>query len=252
MQYHNNTMLITGGGSGIGRGLAEAFHRLGNKVIITGRRKDVLDQTCEANPGMRYFVMDVADPASVARTAVDVAAELPALNCLINNAGVQIPQDFSGDRPLDEAALAQELQINVAGLIRTCAAFLPQLKKQRNGIIINVTSGLAFVPMARFPTYCATKAAVHSFTLSLRHQLKPSGVRVVELIPPWVATELGGSDKPTTLGDRKPMPLDPFITQAMQGLGTDQDEVAVADAQYLMNATNPAGVAKVFAAINRE
>src|SRR5208283_122153 len=195
MNTTGNTILITGGGSGIGRGLAEAFHALGNQVVIAGRRKEALDETTAANPGMASLTLNITDPAGIAQFATQVVKQYPALNVLINNAGIMrleklLPQQ--GDLADAEATIAT----NLLGPIRLTAALLPLLKKQPLAVIMNVSSGLAFVPIAFTPTYCATKAAIHSYTQSLRYQLQGSGIEVLELIPPYVATDLmsGASD----------------------------------------------------------
>ena len=231
MRIHANTIFITGGGAGIGRGLAEAFHKLDNRVVIGGRREAVLKDTCAANPGMSHVVMDVANAESI-RTAADaVVARFPDLNCVINNAGVQSGHDFSVSDGVKETALVEEIETNLLGLVRVCAAFLPHLSTQPEATLINISSALAFVPLARVPVYCATKAAVHSFCISLRHQLKHTSVKVVELIPPWVDTNLDRwRPRPSGLG---PIPLPQFVTEAMQGLSGDADEVPVGDAKFL-------------------
>ena len=251
MQIYHNTILITGGTSGIGKGLAEAFHKLGNQVIITARRGDRLQSICAANPGMRYFVLDVRDPAAIREVASKVVAQFPSLNCVINNAGVQRRLEFAPGTPLDEEGLLDEINTNVLGVIRIAAAFTPQLVQQQKAVLVNVSSGLAFVPMARFPVYCATKAAVHSFTMSLRHQLKGLGVRVIELIPPYVATELGGPRKTVGTNGPQPMPLEAFIAETMEQLGGDGDEVVIGDARNLAAASNPETLKKMFAGMNR-
>lgn len=251
MIMRSNTIFITGGGSGIGRGLAEAFHKLGNEVIIAGRREQALKKACGAHPGMRYFVLDVTDPASIRSVAGKVVTQFPKLNCVFNNAGVQKYVDFSGANPVDDAALAAELNTNVLGLMRVSAEFLPHLQKQDRATLMNVSSGLAFVPLARFPVYCATKAAVHSFSVSLRRQLRDSGVRVLELIPPYVDTELGGPGKTRPAGAPTPMPLDEFIKEAMEELARDCDEIAIGPAKSLVAATAPESFQQLFAVMNR-
>lgn len=252
MQIRNNTIFITGGTSGIGRGLAEAFHQVGNQVIISGRREDRLKEICAANPGMHYFVLDVREPAMIREVARKVTAEFSSLNCVFSNAGIQRRLEFSSRTPLNqEDLLDDEISTNFLGVIRIAAEFIPHLVRQPNATLVNISSGLAFVPIARFPVYCATKAAVHSFTLSLRHQLKGSGVKVIELIPPYVGTELGGSQKPVGPGGPQPMPLHSFVEQAVEALASDGDELAIGDARNLLAATNPETVKKVFAGMNR-
>jgi len=249
---NSNTIFITGGTSGIGRGLAEAFHKLGNQVVIAGRREDRLRQICDANAGMRHYRMDVTDPVSIRDVAARVIADFPGLNCVFNNAGVQRQHNFASGDALDETAVLDEIDTNLLGVIRGAAAFLPHLIRQRNATLVNVSSGLAFVPLARFPVYCATKAAVHSFTMSLRHQMKDSGVRIVEIIPPWVETALGGSaPNPPLTGGPRPMPLDAFIAETMRELAGDADELAIGEAKNMVAAAGSETLRKVFAGMNR-
>jgi uncharacterized oxidoreductase len=251
MRTSGNTILITGGGSGIGRGLAEAFHKLGNHVIIGGRRRAALEQTAAANPGMDFLILDTASRASIEAAAVEVTAEFPELNVVINNAGVQRVIDFAADQPVDEGAVAKEIDTNILGVIGMVYAFLSHLKRTPAAAIINVSSGLAFVPIARFPVYCATKAFIHSFSMSLRHQLRSTGVRVIELAPPWVATELDvaqGSQATNT--GMKPMPLDAFIEAAMVDLASDAEELPVSGAKFLYSAGVNEKAASTFGQLN--
>lgn len=252
MQMQSNTVLITGGTSGIGQGLAEAFHKMGNHVIIAGRREENLHRICAANPGMRFFALDVANPQSIQHVAKKATAEFPNLNCVINNAGIQHISDFSSGRSLDEKSLLEELDTNILGVIRVGAAFTAHLAGRQNATLINVSSGLAFAPLARFPVYCATKAFVHSYTMSLRHQLKGKGIKVVELIPPYVATELGGPMKGTPPpGVPQPMPLDTFTSETMKALATDADELAIGEAKNLAAAGGLETQKKLFGIMNR-
>lgn len=251
MRMHGQTIFITGGSSGIGRGLAEAFHRLGNQVIISGRRQQALKETCAQNPGMRYFILDVTDPQAISAVARQVLQDFPALNCVFNNAGVQKEIDVSGACELDEQALMEEVQANLLGVIRVASAFLPHLKRQRNSVLVNVSSGLAFVPLARFPVYCATKAAAHSYTLSLRHQLRTSGVKVIELIPPYVATNLGGPTKRASDPNApQPVPVSTFIAEAMKELAGDAEEIAIGISKNLLAASGLDNVKKAFERMN--
>jgi len=210
MKPTGNTILITGGGSGIGRGLAGAFHALGNQVIVAGRRRSALDETVASHPGMKSLLVDMTDAVSIRAFAAKAALEFPALNVLINNAGIMRAEKLlmqQADLTDAEAIIAT----NLLGPIRLTAALLPHLKKQPNSAIINVSSGLAFMPMAQTPTYCATKAAIHSYTLSLRSQLRNTGIEVLELIPPYVATQLMGN-----ADDPRAMPLDKFIGEVTE------------------------------------
>ncbi len=180
MNPSGNTILITGGGSGIGRGLAESLHALGNQVIIAGRRRHALDETTAANPGMKSLAVDMQDHASIRAFAAQAIAEFPSLNVLINNAGIMRRENLLEQQP-DLADADAIVATNLLGPIRLTAAILPHLQKQPRAAVINVSSGLAFLPMARTPTYCATKAALHSYTLSLRAQLHNTRIEVIEL-----------------------------------------------------------------------
>lgn len=253
MNLKGNTIFITGGGSGIGRGLAEAFKALGNKVIIAGRRESILREVTAANPGMEYITLDAADPANINTSASEVISRFPQLNVIVNNAGVQRMHDFGSDKPFDDSGAQQEINTNISGVIRIVAAFLPHLKMQPYATIINITSGLAFLPLARFPIYCATKAFVHSFSMSLRHQLKDSTVSVLELAPPWVQTDLNAGHNDTTSPNSgmSPMPLPEFIEAAMTELASEGNELAVAGAKFLYTAGISERAASAFEQINQ-
>jgi uncharacterized oxidoreductase len=219
MQMTGNTILITGGGSGIGRALAEAFQKLGNQVIIAGRRKSLLDAVTAENPGMKSAVLDVQDPAKLKAFTNEIAAKFPSLNVLINNAGIMKPENLNKE-PLDVADAEATIVTNLLAPIRLTASLLPLLKKQPHSTVMTVSSGLAFVSMAMTPTYCATKAAIHSYTQSLRYQLKNTTIEVLELVPPYVATELMGSHQSK---DPRAMPLAEFITEVMEILKTQPE-----------------------------
>jgi uncharacterized oxidoreductase len=243
MNLTGNTILITGGGSGIGRGLAEAFHKLGNQVIIAGRRQEMLDQTASGSPGMKAIVLDMADPASIDSAVQKLTAHFPELNVVINNAGIMRPEDVKKGAVADAEAI---VTTNLLGPIRLTAALLPYLLEQTSATVINVSSGLAFVPLAMTPTYCATKAALHSYSQSLRYQLKDTGVRVLEIIPPWVATELMGA----TPDDPRAMPLDAFIAETMELLATSAEEVCVQNVMMLRGAPASGKEAEIFKGFN--
>ncbi len=209
MNITGNTILITGGGSGIGRGLAEALQAKGHQVVIAGRRKAALEETVAANPGMKYVTLDIEDPEAIKSFAEKVAAEYPKLNVLLNNAGIMRPESVLAEQSLADAEAM--VTTNLLGPIRLTAALLPLLRKQAHSTIINVSSGLAFVPLALTPTYSATKAAIHSYTCSLRYQLKDTTTEVLEIIPPYVQTDLmsGAAEDP------RAMPLKDFIAQTV-------------------------------------
>ncbi|HZC89785.1 MAG TPA: SDR family NAD(P)-dependent oxidoreductase [Mycobacterium sp.] len=222
MQLTGNTVLVTGGGTGIGRGLAEALHRLGNQVIIAGRRAEALKAVAEANPGIRHLSLDQGDPADIRRFAIELSDNHPELNVLVNNAGIQRVEDITSGGP---GSAELSVAINLLGPIRLTAALLQTLLGKPHAAILNVTSALAFMPSAITPTYCASKAALHSYTQSLRYQLRETPVQVIEIIPPQVQTALQGERG----FDPRAMPLDEFITETMTLLQTqpEADEIVV-------------------------
>ncbi len=221
MQMTGNTILITGGGSGIGRGLAEAFHAKGNSVIITGRRKALLDEVVAANKGMKAIVFDVDNKDSIQALAEQLTRDYPKLNVVIHNAGIMKAENLLDGQVEDAEAM---ITTNLLGPIRLTAALLPLLLKQASSTLMMVSSGLAFIPLAMTPTYCATKAAIHSYTQSLRHQLKDTSIKVLEIAPPYVQTELMGEGQ---LSDPRAMPLKEFIAETMHLLGGSKDATEI-------------------------
>ena len=242
----SRTILITGGGSGIGRGLAEAFQALGNQVVIAGRRKQVLDDVTKANPGMSSIVLDIDKRDEIGAFARQVTTSYPSLNVLINNAGIMRAENLLNQQQ-DLADAEAIVATNLLGPIRLTAALLPLLRKQPNATVINVSSGLAFLPLALTPTYCATKAAIHSYSQSLRYQLRPTSIEVLELAPPYVATDLmdGGSDP-------RAMPLNQFIAEVMQILRTQPTpaEICVENVKGLRNAEREGRYDATFEGLN--
>jgi short-subunit dehydrogenase involved in D-alanine esterification of teichoic acids len=233
MKMTGNTILITGGTSGIGLGLALRLHEAGNKVIVAGRRKELLDEITAEHPGIDALVLDVADPASIAQARETVAASHPGLNVLVNNAGIMLRENL-----LDPAGLPvaeDHVATNLLGPIRMTYAFLPQLVGKDDATVMNVTSALAFVPYPSTPTYSATKAALHSFSESLRIQLAgaDAGVQVIEVVPPGVRTTLMGQEN-----SEQSMPLEDFLTEALDLLREKPDakELVVEHARFIRDA----------------
>lgn len=221
MKLEANTIFITGGTSGIGRALAEAFHQRGNQVIIAGRRRALLDEIAQANPGIDTVQLDINDPQQIRQVAQDVIRRYPALNVIINNAGI-MPFDNPGSGDYDDEQAIGLLQTNLLGPVRISAAFVEHLKQQADAYIINNSSVLAYLPLATTALYSATKAAIHSYSLSQRFMLRDSSVKVLEIAPPWVDTDLVHKS-----GDERAMPLADFIEETMSKLETATTEVLV-------------------------
>lgn len=209
MDPTGNTILLTGGTSGLGRALAARFHDAGNSVIITGRRQALLDQITAARPGMTGYALDVTDAAALSDFAARVTADHPALNVVILNAGIMVAEDVTGDF-LDTAEAT--VTTNLLAPIRLTAALLPHLLAQPQASLVTVSSGLAFVPLAKTPTYSATKAAIHSWSQSLSTQLRDTSVEVLEIAPPAVQTDL----MPGHATDPNAMPLNEWIDETLE------------------------------------
>jgi uncharacterized oxidoreductase len=246
MNITGNTILITGGGSGIGRALAEAFHAQGNTVIIAGRRKEMLDAATAASPGMKSALLDIDSSAAIQSFAAGIKRDFPALNTVIHNAGIMRAEAVRAGGVADAEAM---ITTNLLGPIRLNAALLPLLEQQPEATIITVSSGLAFLPLATTPTYSATKAAIHSYTQSLRYQLRDTGVKVMELVPPYVQTELMG---PGQASDPRAMPLADFISEVMEIIRTKPDatEICVEKVATLRNAEANGNYAGFFTQFN--
>ena len=242
MDTRKDTILITGGGSGIGRAMAEALHGRGAKVIIAGRRREALEAVAAAHPGMAFETLDVADADDVKAFAKRIIATHPELNAVINNAGIMVVEDG-----IDLAIAEQTVAINLLGPIRLTAALLPHLKSRPSATIVTVSSGLAFVPLAATPTYSATKAAIHSWSQSLRHQLRDTAVEVIEWAPPAVATDLmpGHAENPNS------MPLGDFTAESLALFEAGgNDEILVERVKFLSGAAARGDYDAVFRALN--
>lgn len=209
MKTQGNTILVTGGGSGIGRALAQRWHDIGNKVIVAGRRQEALDETIAGRDGMFAYTLDIDDPWAIEEFAAKVIAKHPDLNVLVNNAGVMRYENVTARRDLQDAE--ETITTNLLGPIRLINAFVDHLGGQADSAIINLTSGLAFVPFPKAATYSATKAAIHSYTQSLRQNLAGK-IEVIEIAPPAVQTDLtpGQATRPTY------MPLGDFADEVMR------------------------------------
>ena len=245
MNPTKNTIFMTGGTSGIGLGLALRFRDLGNKVIISGRRKDLLDQLVAEHEGLETVELDVADPASIAAAFEAVTTAHPDLNVLITMAGIMQLENLLD--PAHQQTAEETININLLGTIRTIATFTPFLITRPDAAVITVGSGLATVPLAITPTYNATKAAVHSYTQSLRLQLADTSVQVIELVPPAVRTTLLGQQD-----DERAMPLEDYLTEAMELIQQqpDADEILVERVKFLRLAEREGRFDQTLAAVN--
>lgn len=224
MKLDGNTILITGGATGIGFSLAKRFAE-NNTVIICGRNEAMLQRAKDDVSTLITYACDVADVDSRPAMVEWLKSNHPYLNVVINNAGVQRQRDFNSDPHMD--SLDAEVAVNFTAPIHLIAELLPSLKQQHNAYILNISSGLAYSPMADVPVYCATKAAIHSFTLSLRHQLKSSNIRVIEIAPPLVNTALGGGTRSAGAASHMMMSADDFVSETFAQLAAGKNEILV-------------------------
>jgi uncharacterized oxidoreductase len=245
MQTTDNTILITGGGSGIGRALAHRFHDLGNRVIIAGRRREALDEAAAGRERIDVLELDIEDPAAIEGFAQAALARWPQLNVLINNAGVMRSERLGSRRDLADAEAT--VITNLLGPIRLTNALVDHLARQANAAVVNVSSGLAFVPLVAAPTYSATKAALHSYTQSLREQLKGK-IEVIELIPPGVQTDL----TPGQATREGYLPLADYIDEVMELFQQRPTpaEISVQRVKFLRDAEAEGRFDQTLAAIN--
>lgn len=217
MNLTGNTILITGGATGIGRALAEAFYARGNTVIIAGRKQSKLDEVTAAHPGIQARTLDITDADTLPEVVATLLQDFPALNVVIHSAGIMRAEDLrSGDLTDAEETIAT----NLLGVLRLNAALLAHLINQPQAAVLTISSGLAFMPMAMTPSYNASKAAIHSYTQSLRYQLRATPVQVIELVPPAVQTELMGPDQAT---NPNYLPLSEFTAETMHLLESEPE-----------------------------
>ena len=243
MQTTGKTILITGGGSGIGAALAHEFHEAGNQVIIAGRRQAALDAVVAEHPGMAAMTLDMEDAAAIVAFADKLVADFPALNAVVLNAGVMIVEEG-----IDLAIAETTVATNLLGPIRLSHALLPHLRAQAAASLITVSSGLAFVPLAATPTYSATKAAIHSWSLAMRAQLAGTSVELIEIVPPGVQTDL----MPGHAENEQMMLLADYIAETMALLRQQPTpaEIHVERVKFLSEATQRGEFDQVFAMLN--
>jgi uncharacterized oxidoreductase len=223
MKMEKRTILITGGTSGIGLELAKQLLQRGNTVIVTGRDREKLDAVTRTLPGLRSFQSDVSDPVAIAALHQTVLAQFRALDTLINNAGIMRNLNLNQDHELSD--VTREIEINLSGPVRMVQQFLPHLKTRKSALIVNVSSGLAFIPFPASPVYSATKAAIHSFTQSLRVQLEGTSVAVIELAPPAVETPLLRGEFAEEMKGQKGMDVKVLAKNAITGIEAGKLEI---------------------------
>lgn len=229
MQLEGNTIFITGATSGIGLAFAEAFLGLGNKVIVCGRRADKLNELAGRHEGLITYTADVGKQEEREQLARRILTDHPDVNVLMNNAGVQYYNNLA--QRFEYSKAEEEVSINLLAPLHLIALFVEHLKKQPRAAIVNITSGLAYVPISFMPVYCATKAALRSATMSLRHQLKDTTVKVFGIAPPSVNTELGYQNRGPEHRAHGGMPISDFLAEAMEGIKNDQYETLVGAAK---------------------
>ena len=232
MKVNGNTIVITGGATGIGFALAEALVKGGNEVIICGRRKSLLKEAKRKLPQLHIKVCDVSQERQRKDLVSWVSLHFEDVNILVNNAGIQRMIDFTSgtsNRDPDE----DEIDINLKAPVRLSEMFIPLLMKQKQAAIVNVSSGLGFCPIAVMPVYCATKAALHSFTMSLRHQLRNTSIKVFEIIPPTVDTDLDKGARDRRGQEDRGIPASEVALAAIKALEKDEYEIAVGMAEDL-------------------
>jgi uncharacterized oxidoreductase len=237
MKMQGNTILITGGATGIGLALAENFLQIGNnEVIVTGRREEKLREARQKFPQLHIRLCDLAEAKHREALIEWVLPDFPRLNILVNNAGIQRQIDFSNG-PEELLNGEDEIDINFSVPVQLSARLIPHLREQPEAAIVNISSGLGFVPLTIVPVYCATKAALHSFSLSLRHQLRKTSIKVFEIIPPTVDTELDRGARSKRRQEYRGIPASKVAEAAIAGMARDEVEIAVGQAQGLRSAS---------------
>ena len=236
MQLSGNTVLITGGATGIGYAMAEAFLDAGSTVAICGRTETRLLEARAKHPGFHTRVCDVSNEEDRRRLLEWTAAQLPGLNILANNAGVQRDIDFT--KGIDDFLAGEnEIRVNLEAAIILTGLFVPLLAKSKNSAIVNVTSGLGFVPAARMPVYSASKAGLHAYSMAIRHQLSKVGIKVFEVVPPAVDTELNPGGRAKRGNFKANLTPREFVSGVMKGLQNDAFEIGYGMTEGLIQAS---------------
>ncbi len=251
MKLSDKTILITGGSSGIGLELARQLLPRGNTVLVTGRNQEKLDAARQALPGLHVFKSDASDPAAITALHRSVLAQFPTLDTLINNAGIMRNLNLNAERDLTD--VTREIDINLSAPLQMIQQFLPHLKTRPHALIVNVSSGLAFIPLPLSPVYCATKAALHSYTQSLRVQLRGTSVTVIELAPPGTETPLFRGEFAQEMKGQKAMNVSVLVEKAIAGIEADELEIrpGLANVLKLMSRVAPAFMLKQMAKMSR-
>jgi uncharacterized oxidoreductase len=248
LKTSGNTILITGGATGIGFGLAAALHNAGNKVLICGRRKAKLEEARQKLPQLQVQQCDISRKEGRESLYSWVKDHYPDLNILINNAGISRSVDFKKGAP-ELFRGEDEIEVNFVAPVQLSAYFIPLLMNKEESAIINISSGLGFVPLVSTPLYCATKAGLHSFSLSLRHQLKDTPIKVFEFMPPIVDTDLGKDSTDSTVRIYKGIPPSEFAEDVLKALKNDEYEMASGEARELMEGSRK-NFQKIFQMLN--
>jgi uncharacterized oxidoreductase len=249
MKLSGNTVLITGGATGIGYAMAQAFLEEGSEVIVCGRREERLAQARKALPTLHTRVCDVANPADRVALLEWATARFAPLNVLVNNAGLQRDIDFTRGVVELEAG-PSEIDVNLVAPVALSGLFVPHLREKERAAIIQVTSGLAFVPAAKMPVYSATKAGLHAFSMALRHQLAPVGIQVFEVVAPAVDTELNPAGRAKRGGFKPDLKPEPFVAAVMKDLENDVLEIGFGMTKGMLTASR-AELEDAFVQMNR-
>ncbi len=248
MKMSNNTILITGGGTGIGLSLAESLLQENNQIIIVGRRSEKLQEAQQRFPQLNIRECDLNNPIQRQGLVNWILEKFPALNILVNNAGIQRQIDLTQGIEVIQNG-EDEIGINFAVPVYLSAMLIPHFVKKPEAAIVNVSSGLGFIPLTFVPIYCATKAALHSYSLSLRHQLRQTHIKVFEIIPPTVDTELDRGARGRRRQEYRGIPPEEVAKAAIEGMAQDQAEITIGQSQGLRSAS-PQEAEQIFQRMN--